>query len=377
MLALPEIQQRYPQAVQEHNAWLASRPSAPTESVKVEGIADVNAYLAAHPQEPGESYFAWQSRIVEGLDPDQKHALLFETRERYAPVDYLAAGATTWRQQHGLPEPKIDISEVPAPREKADAVARAYETTPDESSNPQVQAVFAAFKQQNAEMWDFMTKPESEGGLGVTVDFTDQVDPYPTATAQADDLRDNHHITVQSGLGGAREGFTMTQEEYDRFRAVHDVFGHSAVGGGFDRHGEYQAYLMHSTMYTGDARIGMASEYHGVNTAMWAGEPGSPGTGKSIILPEELIPDPWSPTGDLITAAAFVPQMPSAAQLMRLGITSEEALTLGYLATQIELDATFGARFDPSPFHSLPEPADEQPEEPGLDEQPEEAMVPQ
>src|SRR5262245_66454569 len=90
-------------------------------------------------------------------------------------------------------------------------------------NDPRMQQAFGEFKVQSQEMWDFMTAAEPQG-LGITVDFTDQVDPYPNATAQAEDLRQNHHITIQSGLGGAHQ-LTMSQEEYDRFRAVHDVFG--------------------------------------------------------------------------------------------------------------------------------------------------------
>ena len=149
-----------------------------------------------------------------------------------------------------------------------------------------------------------MTKPESEGGLGITVGFTDEKttrtpppQPKPTISATTTTSR------CSPGSADAHEA-TMTQDEYDRFRAVHDVFGHAAVGGGFDRHGEYQAYLMHSSMYWGDGRRAMATEYHGVNTADWGGDPGTPGTGKSILLPEELIPNPWSPDGVLVMASA-------------------------------------------------------------------------
>lgn len=324
---------------------LAHTPSAPVAGqMEVPGIGNVDDYIAAHPQNPGEPYFEWQARLVDGLPADEKNALLFDTRERYPRVDFIAAGATRWRTDHNLPEPNIDISEVPVPQAKADAVARAFEDTPDMGNDPRVQQAFGEFKVQSQEMWDFMTAAEPQG-LGITVDFTDQVDPYPNATAQAEDLRQNHHITIQSGLGGAHQ-LTMSQEEYDRFRAVHDVFGHAGIGGGFDRHGEYQAYLEHASMYTGDGFRGMASEYHGVNTAMWGGEPGTPGTGKSILLPEDLIPNPWSPTGDLVTAAA------SPAQLAALNIDAETEAGLAYFAEQAGIEPPFGQYYEQSPFHA-------------------------
>jgi Zeta toxin len=332
---------------------------------EIPGIGNVDDYLAAHPQEPGEAYFEWQSRIVDGLPPDSKHALLFETRERYEPVDYIAAGAARWRAEHNLPEPAVDLSEIPAPLDKANLVARAYEATPDQGNDPRVQQAFFAFKEQTEEMWDYMTKPESEGGLGIKIDFFTDPDParfgigpYANATEQAEDLRQNHHMSTEHGLGGAHE-LTMTEDEYDRFRAVHDVFGHAGIGGGFDRHGEYQAYLSHSSMYTGDGRRAMASEYHGVNTAMWGGEPGSPGTGKSILLPEELIPDPFDPATGEIIAASAAPEMPDETQLEILGIDEVHAEGLAYLAAQANIEPPFGQWYDESEWHALPPPPEE------------------
>lgn len=323
----------------------------------IPGVGDVDAFIAANPRKPGEEYFIWQARICDKLPPDAKHALLFESRERYPPVDYIAAGAARWRAEHGLPEPAVDISEVPAPRLKAEVVAKFFEQTPDQSDDPQVQAAFYEFKRQNEEMWNFMTRPESEGGLGIKITFTpyDAGDPYPSATAQAEDLRVNHHMTTQSGLGGPHQA-TMTIDEYNRFRAVHDVFGHAAIGGGFDRHGEYQAYLSHSSMYTGDGRRAMASEYHGVNTALWAGAPGSAAEwGKSILLPEPLIPNPWGPTGEMIAASgALVAAMLNVIQRQALGVTPQTMEAIDYLIKRIGIMPTFGEHYDPSPFHHLP-----------------------
>jgi hypothetical protein len=329
---------------------LAHTPSKPTAQMEVPSIGNVDDYIAAHPQNPGEPYFEWQARMVNGLSPDEKNALIFDTRERYPKVDFIAAGATRWRQEHGLPEPNIDVSEVPVPVAKADAVARAFEEAPDEANDPKVQAAFTEFKRQSQEMFEFMTAPEPQG-LGITVDFwtnPDQtkfgVGPYPNATAQAEDLRQNHHISIEHALGGAHQ-LTMSTEEYDRFRAVHDVFGHAGIGGGFDRHGEYQAYLEHASMYTGDGFRGMASEYHGVNTALWSGEPGTPGTGKSILLPEDLIPNPWGADGSLITAAA------TPEQITAMKVTPDTYDALVYLADQAGIDQTFGQYFEQSQFH--------------------------
>ena len=54
------------------------------------------------------------------------------------------------------------------------------------------------------------------------------------------------------------------------------------------------------TMYDGPGRDAMSSEYHGVNSAMWAGAPGTPGTGASVLLPAALIRSPWDSKGNLV-----------------------------------------------------------------------------
>lgn len=287
----------------------------------------VSKLLSDNPQKPGEAVFEYQSRIVGGLDVELKHEVLFRIREQTGPVDFIAKGASDYRAAHGLPNPQIDISQVKAPLEGSEKVAEAFDLTPDQSKDPVVTAAFEDFKKQNAEMYDFITKPESEGGLGIKVEVSQQKDPYPSAQAQADDLKNNHHFFIESGLGGEHQA-TMTTQEYDRFRAVHDIFGHAGIGGGFDRHGEYQAWLEHMSMYTGAGRDAMSSEYRGVNSAMWAsGILGmkSPGTGKSVILPKELISNPWDKKGNLIASAASSVGATADLVIKKLGLDSKFA----------------------------------------------------
>lgn len=287
----------------------------------------VQKLLSDNPRKAGEAVFEYQSRIVGKLDPELKHEVLYQIREQTGVVGYIAAGADKYREAHGLPNPQIDVSKVKAPLEGSEEVAKAFDLTPDESKDPVVQAAFEDFKKQNEEMYGFITKPVSEGGLGITVEVSTKKDPYASAQEQADDLKNNHHFFIESGLGGEHQA-TMTTQEYDRFRAVHDIFGHAGIGGGFDRHGEYQAWLEHMSMYTGAGRDAMSSEYRGVNSAMWASSMmgmKSPGTGKSVLLPKELVANPWDKKGNLIASAA--PGVESAASLVvkKLGLDSKFA----------------------------------------------------
>ena len=183
----------------------------------------VSKLLADNPPRKGEATFEYQSRVVNGLSPELKHEVLFQIREHPAPVDFVAAGASKYRADHGLPEPQIDITTVKAPLEASEAVAKAFDLTPDQKDDPVVQAAFSDFKRQNAEMYDFITKPVAQGGLGITVEVAHTKDPYSSAKEQADDIQNNHHFFIESGLGGEHQA-TMTTEEYDHFRAVHDLW---------------------------------------------------------------------------------------------------------------------------------------------------------
>ena len=71
---------------------------------------------------------------------------------------------------------------------------------------------------------------------------------------------DRAHPLLGGGVGGA----------YYRLRAVHDLIGHVATGYGFDRDGEYSAWLVQRGFYTGLARWAAATELHGEVSALWA-----------------------------------------------------------------------------------------------------------
>jgi len=64
---------------------------------------------------------------------------------------------------------------------------------------------------------------------------------------------DRAHLLLSGEIGGG----------YYRFRAAHDLLGHVATGYRFDRDGEYSAWLVQRTLYTGLARWAAATELHG------------------------------------------------------------------------------------------------------------------
>lgn len=306
---------------------------------------DVQDLIDANPRISGEDDFAYQGRIVQGLDPQTASDVIYEMRETYEPVDFVNDGLDRWNEENGLRPVPDNIAELPVDLAEADEIARFFETVEDQSDDPVVREAYDDFKDQSARMYDYMTRPESEGGMGITVEFTDETDPYPTARAQAADIEDNKRIVIERGLGG--EHSMLTQDEYDRFRAVHDVFGHAAIGGGFDRHGEYQAWLTHASMYTDPGRLAMSTEYHGVNSAAWSGDPGSPGTGKAVLLPGEFGIPPWE------RSDAEEQQVAAAARAAAAWPTPDDPNAEGVKAVieMLGIDEEFTRKFDHPAWH--------------------------
>ncbi len=265
-----------------------------------EGVQD---FLADFPRGPTEELFKYQARVCEGLNPDVRHAVLFAIREHYAPNLDVQDAANRYRASKGLPAPKLqDLRTVMADRFKAAKVAQAYVSTPDSPNDPAVIEAYDDFKRQNEEMFDLVTRPISQGGLGIMVDFTPKAEPYPSAEAQAEDVRQNHHLSISTASVLIGDHSIMSPVEYNHFRAVHDLFGHVAVGGGFDRHGEYQAWVNHNSMYTGPGRKAMSTEYHGQNSTLWNLGVPKP---KAILLPDDLIENVFDEHGNIVRKGAW------------------------------------------------------------------------
>lgn len=234
----------------------------------------------------------------------EKNDRIFTTdRETYDPIDKCHQAAQTFRQEHGLPEPDYGedgLLGIPTTPERAHAVASYFLNRPFESLSEdeqrevreayddlvrQVQEQMKALEASGCKV-EYLTKEQIiERGLD-----PDGENPYPTAQDQARDIRENNRLMIASLVswpGSYHPILDSTQGgAYDQFRAVHDFFGHAGVGTGFDRHGEFEAWLEHLSMFTGKGRLAASSELHGENSTLVV-------TGKSaphnaVLLPEEV-----------------------------------------------------------------------------------------
>lgn len=183
-------------------------------------------------------------------------------------VPSAAAGANEYARQAGLVRPnRYDNVVVNLPQ--ARRIASDYLAAPsyDKSAEPS----YRALRDETSRQFDFMTKPRSKGGMGIDVEVTKN-DPYvkpsgaPDPAGMMKDVRENNRIKVLSTETTGGHPF-LTNEENDKFRAVHDVFGHSATGRAFDPHGEEAAFRSHYAMFSPKARPAMATETRAQNSA--------------------------------------------------------------------------------------------------------------
>ena len=117
----------------------------------------------------------------------------------------------------------------------------------------------------------FAALTDPQGPYRITVVGTVNLTPYSDADELAASVLSSRTLEVTTSaadrahplLGGEVGG------AYYRFRAVHDLVGHVATGYGFDRDGEYSAWLLQRGLYTGLARWAAATELHGEISALW------------------------------------------------------------------------------------------------------------
>lgn len=132
--------------------------------------------------------------------------------------------------------------------------------------------------------------------MGINVQPVDH-DPYTNVHEMHHDLLNNKRLKVlKTAVTGEHPFFS--NDENDRFRAVHDAFGHAATGRGFDAHGEEAAWMAHSRMFTKHALPALTSETRGQNASLHLN--GDFGPQRIALLPQHL----WIPPHTAAKTAA-------------------------------------------------------------------------
>jgi hypothetical protein len=140
-----------------------------------------------------------------------------------------------------------------------------------------VRRSYAALARDTARLFAIACRASAApGGLGVRVRYVrDESDPYNNAAELCAELRAHASMALRTIacdaphplLGGAEGGVV------DQLRVVHDVFGHAALGVGFDVQSEFATWLQCRTLLSAQARGAAFCELVGaVTTFVVSGE---------------------------------------------------------------------------------------------------------
>ena len=148
--------------------------------------------------------------------------------------------------------------------ELAEEVADWFTGAPTAPSDA-VRRSYCALERETERLFEIV-----RGSLGVQVEYVrGDRDPYGSAVELCTELRERGSMMLTTiacdpphPLLGGEEGGVV-----DQLRVVHDVFGHAALGVGFDLQSEFATWLQCRTLFSDDARPAAFCELVGAVTA--------------------------------------------------------------------------------------------------------------
>ncbi len=201
--------------------------------------------------------------------------------------------ANTYNESTGLP--KVESHEFkPSDKVAQTKIGEIYSqlqdvTAPDYKETDTERSIFDGYKSKHPDIIekhgiknykDLVEKSYAElikevdaqfKALPVKVDFHEGDKNYENSAETMDDVHNYGHLWVFKGgedhsLLGSKTADENGVTANDKFRAVHDFFGHSMSGYQFGKDGEENAWISHSKMFSPLAQIAMSSETRGQNS---------------------------------------------------------------------------------------------------------------
>jgi hypothetical protein len=189
-----------------------------------------------------------------------------ETDRRFAsPVSHLAEGAAQWAKRIGKTHNAEQFKGVGvgAGYHSLAPLVREQISNP-KPMTPELAESYEALRQETAQQFEYLTSPKEKGGLGVNVEVTPD-NPYEKPEHLHEDISKNNRLKVLSTATTGGHS-VLSDTENDQFRAVHDAFGHMAIGRDFSREGEEAAFGSHSQMFSDKALPALLSETRAQNS---------------------------------------------------------------------------------------------------------------
>lgn len=195
------------------------------------------------------------------------------------PLPDAAAISDRFAERKGLDRGPVEVPRR-LDREKSSRISKLFDELKTEPNKPKVKRAYSALAQETLEQYQELL------AAGYTIEINNN-EPYETSADMIVDLRDNKRMKIfstESGFGSDQitdqqradnpllrdSGFKDVNGETllvnDVFRAVHDFFGHAKLGNSFGPKGEEIAWMVHSKMFSPDARRAMTTETRGQNS---------------------------------------------------------------------------------------------------------------
>lgn len=195
-----------------------------------------------------------RSRYYDALPESEKRQL-----EKSAK-DYIVKN----RSKYNLPEDAETVVEINKAISKE--IYDLFESMPnDDSSNPEVVRAYFKLANEVEEQYKYLTDE-----LGIKVEFVED-DPYANSAEMIADVVNNKSLKVFKGgqdhqLLGKNTIDSNGITANEKFRAVHDYFGHAVEGNQFGAEGEEKAWVAHSKMFSKEAQRALTTETRGQNS---------------------------------------------------------------------------------------------------------------
>lgn len=137
--------------------------------------------------------------------------------------------------------------------------AKAYAQLPLTCNDGITLAAYKALASEIQEQYDYAVSQ-----IGITFEaWLQDGEPYANSAEMCADVKENRHLYYFTG--GTPNDF-MAGDITNKFRAIHDLFGHCAEGYQFGPRGEFNAWLHHSMMFSELAQLALTVETHGQNS---------------------------------------------------------------------------------------------------------------
>jgi hypothetical protein len=185
---------------------------------------------------------------------------------RRQPNEFVRRLARTYNAAYGLGEIQQGLW-LAVDEARARRIANAYEALPiDGSADKTTRTAYEHLAREIEQQWNCAVEC-----MGIAFEpWTCEGQPYANSAEMCRDVREHLHLFFYQGgdphpLLGKTDPATGLSLN-DKFRAIHDLFGHAAEGYGFGPRGEENAWIRHSQMFSSTAQKAMTTETRGQNS---------------------------------------------------------------------------------------------------------------